>query len=112
MPIEVDILAPSLDVGDNKFRGTQYRDREVRVKVVVSNAANLNNVAVKAGTGQTVGGTVFSDTLTREGTSQFWSGWVDLEYASFYVRAVAFEPKNNPTHDDYDHSVLLTDDGT
>jgi hypothetical protein len=113
MPIQVHILAPVLDE-DVDYRGTQYDDREVKVRVLVENAANLGKVGVKAGTGQSVEGTVFSDTLKRESnTSPFWSGWVDLNYAVYFVRVVAFEPKDNPTDDDYDHSLQpLTDPGT
>jgi len=114
MPIEVHLLKPDSDTSPaNRYRGAQFTDREVRVRVVVDNAANLANVGVSAGTGQTVASTVFSKTLTQEGQTPFWSGWVKLDFAAYFVKVVAFEPVNNQIREDTDQSEqALVDDGS
>ena len=102
--LKVELRKP--EANDKEFR-IHSGQRQVRVKAQVSNETDPANVKVKAGTGATLPTTVPATPLSREGATSIWSGWVDLDYVTFFVRVLAVEG----TKDAYDHGGPFADNG-
>ena len=79
------ILEPANSGAD--YRGTVMLNREVFVRAKVTGDGNQPQ-SVKAGTSGAFPAYATQD-LTRQGSSDIWSGWVSVMVPTYYVRVEA-----------------------